>query len=117
MASREIDNSGGNFLSKYSNSLLNALSLILTNKADLYDDPVRKAIFLVNNYNFILKKLDNESKILEVARKNSPDVRDAFASLVAQNRSDFLEIWNQIIQASVCNLNHRCLSGYENNVP
>ena len=98
VAAREIDNSGGNFLSKYSNSLLNALSLILTNKAELYDDPVRKSIFLLNNYNFILKKLDNGKKLLEVSERNSPEVRDSFASLVENSRVDFLKFWDEVIK-------------------
>lgn len=37
--------------------VLSALGLNLTNKAEMYSDPALKPIFMVNNFNYILKSL------------------------------------------------------------
>ena len=52
------------FINDYYSGTLN---LYLKNKSEHYDDPAKKAIFLLNNYNYIVSSLQSSGIVTLVA--------------------------------------------------
>lgn len=53
------------FISVHSAKVLSSLGLNLNNKAEAYNDPAIKSIFLLNNFNYILRSLRRSVPFLE----------------------------------------------------
>ncbi|XP_065419495.1 exocyst complex component 7 isoform X13 [Chrysemys picta bellii] len=78
---RETSSSASSYSSEFSRRLLSTyickvlgnLQLNLLSKSKVYEDPALSAIFLHNNYNYILKSLENWLKVTEyISERNLP---------------------------------------------
>uniref|UniRef100_A0A5F8H5L0 Exocyst complex component 7 n=1 Tax=Monodelphis domestica TaxID=13616 RepID=A0A5F8H5L0_MONDO len=81
LASQETSSSATSYNSEFSKRLLSTyickvlgnLQLNLLSKSKVYEDPALRAIFLHNNYNYILKSLENWLKVTDyISEKNLP---------------------------------------------
>ncbi|XP_065419497.1 exocyst complex component 7 isoform X19 [Chrysemys picta bellii] len=81
LASQETSSSASSYSSEFSRRLLSTyickvlgnLQLNLLSKSKVYEDPALSAIFLHNNYNYILKSLENWLKVTEyISERNLP---------------------------------------------
>ena len=85
----------------YINRLLGALSFNIQTKSDLYDDPIKKKIFLLNNYHFISKRLENDPKLLALASKHDAELGPKFIQLTTECKEDFMKQWDAVVANAV----------------
>jgi len=98
-------------LSSYFIKLLGTLNLYLKNKSEHYDDPAKKAIFLLNNYNYIVSSLQS-SGIVSLVSSLDNRMEMTYQQLVNDQRNQYLQCWNRVL--------HNCMessSGPQIGVP
>ncbi|XP_025053257.1 exocyst complex component 7 isoform X5 [Alligator sinensis] len=94
LASQETSSSASSYSSEFSRRLLSTyickvlgnLQLNLLSKVRVYEDPALKAIFLHNNYNYILKSLENWLKVTDYISERSLPVFQAGVKLKDKER-------------------------------
>lgn len=94
--SKETEQPGADGFSLYINRLLGALTYNLESKADLYDDKTKKEIFLLNNYHFINKRLENNKALLEIGAKTQPKFGSNYSALALERRENFMSYWEKM---------------------
>ncbi|XP_052467944.1 exocyst complex component 7 isoform X1 [Carassius gibelio] len=98
LASRESSASASSYSSEFSRRLLSTyiykvlgnLQLNLSNKAKVYEDPALSAIFLHNNYNYILKSLE-KSELIQLVAVTHEKVEESYRELIEQEIQNYQE--------------------------
>ncbi|XP_039264976.2 exocyst complex component 7-like isoform X2 [Styela clava] len=80
-------------LAQYTSHVLGALKLNLQNKSRVYVDQSLAAIFLLNNYNFILSAL-NRYGLLDLVKKSIPDVENIYKNVITEQKTKYLHCWD-----------------------
>uniref|UniRef100_A0A9J7ZB20 Exocyst complex component 7 n=1 Tax=Cyprinus carpio carpio TaxID=630221 RepID=A0A9J7ZB20_CYPCA len=96
LASQESSSSASSYSSEFSRKLLSTyiykvlgnLQLNLSNKAKVYEDPALRAIFLHNNYNYILKSLE-KSELIQLVAVTHKKVEGSYRELIEQEIQNY----------------------------
>lgn len=92
--SNQTGSKGEQCLSQYMGHVLGALKLNLENKSRVYVDQGLAAIFLLNNYNFILSAL-NRYGLLELVKKSAPEIESIYIAVITEQKSKYLKCWDK----------------------
>ncbi|CAH6776452.1 exocyst complex component 7 isoform X4 [Phodopus roborovskii] len=104
LASQETSSSATSYSSEFSKRLLSTyickvlgnLQLNLLSKSKVYEDPALSAIFLHNNYNYILKSLEKSELILLVAVTQKTAER-SYREHIEQQIQTYQRSWLKVI--------------------
>ncbi|XP_043087117.1 exocyst complex component 7 isoform X11 [Puntigrus tetrazona] len=102
---RESSLSASNYSSEFSRRLLSTyiykvlgnLQLNLSNKAKVYEDPALRAIFLHNNYNYILKSLE-KSELIQLVAVTHKKVEGLYRELIEQEIQNYQRSWLKVTE-------------------
>ena len=83
-------------LAEYITKVLSALGLNMSNKAETYSDPTLRTVFMLNNYNYILKSL-RQSKMLELVHKWNPDVEGYYEEQILEQKRVYSQSWSRVL--------------------
>ncbi|XP_064602319.1 exocyst complex component 7-like [Liolophura sinensis] len=83
-------------IADYVMKVLSSLGLNLTNKAETYGDATLRAIFMLNNYNYMLKSL-KRSGLLELVHIADNQVEQAFNDKILENKKLYSESWSRVL--------------------
>ncbi|XP_043087116.1 exocyst complex component 7 isoform X10 [Puntigrus tetrazona] len=105
LASQESSLSASNYSSEFSRRLLSTyiykvlgnLQLNLSNKAKVYEDPALRAIFLHNNYNYILKSLE-KSELIQLVAVTHKKVEGLYRELIEQEIQNYQRSWLKVTE-------------------
>ncbi|XP_078692221.1 exocyst complex component 7-like isoform X3 [Branchiostoma floridae x Branchiostoma belcheri] len=84
-------------LSIYIGKVLGALQLNLENKAKGYDDPALTAIFLLNNYHYILKTIKS-SGLLQVVVLQTSDIVEHYEDIIREQKRLYSKSWSGVLR-------------------
>uniref|UniRef100_A0A671RZ31 Exocyst complex component 7 n=1 Tax=Sinocyclocheilus anshuiensis TaxID=1608454 RepID=A0A671RZ31_9TELE len=82
---------------KRSNKVLGNLQLNLSNKAKVYEDPALRAVFLHNNYNYILKSLE-KSELIQLVAVTHKKVEGLYRELIEQEIQNYQRSWLKVTE-------------------
>ncbi|XP_057214130.1 exocyst complex component 7 isoform X3 [Triplophysa rosa] len=102
---RESSSSASSYSSEFSRRLLSTyiykvlgnLQLNLSNKAKVYEDPALRAIFLHNNYNYILKSLE-KSELIQLVAVTHKRVESSYRELIEQEIQNYQRSWCKVTE-------------------
>ncbi|XP_051968940.1 exocyst complex component 7 isoform X1 [Xyrauchen texanus] len=102
---RESSSSASSYSSEFSRRLLSTyiykvlgnLQLNLSNKAKVYEDPALRAIFLHNNYNYILKSLE-KSELIQLVAVTHKKVESSYRELIEQEIQNYQRSWIKVTE-------------------
>ncbi|XP_050980304.1 exocyst complex component 7 isoform X3 [Labeo rohita] len=102
---RESSSSASSYSSEFSRRLLSTyiykvlgnLQLNLSNKAKVYEDPALRAIFLHNNYNYILKSLE-KSELIQLVAVTHKKVEGSYRELIEQEIQNYQRSWLKVTE-------------------
>ncbi|XGW16380.1 hypothetical protein V3C99_001670 [Haemonchus contortus] len=78
--------------------ILSALGMTLKKKSESYDDPALSSLFLLNNYNYIAKALeDDEDGLLPVINEQNTQILSFYHSEIEQCVNQYMRSWNPCI--------------------
>ncbi|XP_051958544.1 exocyst complex component 7 isoform X13 [Xyrauchen texanus] len=105
LASQESSSSASSYSSEFSRRLLSTyiykvlgnLQLNLSNKAKVYEDPALRAIFLHNNYNYILKSLE-KSELIQLVAVTHKKVESSYRELIEQEIQNYQRSWLKVTE-------------------
>ncbi|XP_057214133.1 exocyst complex component 7 isoform X6 [Triplophysa rosa] len=105
LASQESSSSASSYSSEFSRRLLSTyiykvlgnLQLNLSNKAKVYEDPALRAIFLHNNYNYILKSLE-KSELIQLVAVTHKRVESSYRELIEQEIQNYQRSWCKVTE-------------------
>ncbi|XP_072167863.1 exocyst complex component 7-like [Diadema setosum] len=80
----------------YVGKVLGALSLNLDQKAKTYSDQYLGAMFLLNNYHYILKSLQRSGLIKLVVLSN-PDIESHYEEIIKEQKKEYSKSWNKVL--------------------
>lgn len=83
-------------LADYITKVLSELGLNLTNKAETYSDPTMKQIFLLNNYNYIIKSLKG-SGLLDFIHLWNKDVEAYYDEKINEHKKNYSQSWSRVL--------------------
>ncbi|XP_038047296.1 exocyst complex component 7-like isoform X1 [Patiria miniata] len=83
-------------VSNYVAKVLGALSLNLDQKAKTYSDQYLGAIFLLNNYHFILKSLERYD-LTKLVIISTPDIESHYAEIIKEQKREYSKSWNKVL--------------------
>ncbi|KAL4239242.1 Exocyst complex component 7 [Mactra antiquata] len=83
-------------LADYCTKVLSALGLNLTNKAETYSDPFLKPIFMLNNFNYILKSL-KRSGLIELIHSWHKDVQSFYEDKIVEEKKNYSQSWSRVM--------------------
>uniref|UniRef100_A0A671KTS2 Exocyst complex component 7 n=1 Tax=Sinocyclocheilus anshuiensis TaxID=1608454 RepID=A0A671KTS2_9TELE len=84
-------------LSTYIYKVLGNLQLNLSNKAKVYEDPALRAVFLHNNYNYILKSLE-KSELIQLVAVTHKKVEGSYRELIEQEIQNYQRSWLKVTE-------------------
>ncbi|WKX98142.1 hypothetical protein Q1695_013659 [Nippostrongylus brasiliensis] len=80
--------------------ILSALGVTLKKKSENYDDSALSSLFLLNNYNYIAKALeDDEDGLLPVINEQNTQILSFYHSEIEQYINSYMRSWNQSVAA------------------
>ena len=91
-----VGNKSEQCLSQYTGHVLGALKLNLENKSRVYMDPSLAAIFLLNNYNYILSALNREG-LLDLVQLTTPETGSIYKMVIAEQKKKYLRSWDKFV--------------------
>ncbi|XP_051530034.1 exocyst complex component 7 isoform X10 [Myxocyprinus asiaticus] len=102
---RENSSSANSYSSEFSRRLLSTyiykvlgnLQLNLSNKAKVYEDPALRAVFLHNNYNYILKSLE-KSELIQLVAVTHKKVESSYRELIEQEIQNYQRSWLKVTE-------------------
>ncbi|XDV44000.1 hypothetical protein PO909_012369 [Leuciscus waleckii] len=105
LASQENSSSASSYSSEFSRRLLSTyiykvlgnLQLNLSNKAKVYEDPALRAVFLHNNYNYILKSLE-KSELIQLVAVTHKKVESSYRELIEQEIQNYQRSWLKVTE-------------------
>ncbi|KHJ88484.1 Exo70 exocyst complex subunit [Oesophagostomum dentatum] len=78
--------------------ILSALGMTLKKKSENYDDPALSNLFLLNNYNYIAKALeDDEDGLLPVIKEQNTQILSFYRSEIEQYINHYIRSWHPCI--------------------
>uniref|UniRef100_A0A671L053 Exocyst complex component 7 n=1 Tax=Sinocyclocheilus anshuiensis TaxID=1608454 RepID=A0A671L053_9TELE len=77
--------------------VLGNLQLNLSNKAKVYEDPALRAVFLHNNYNYILKSLE-KSELIQLVAVTHKKVEGSYRELIEQEIQNYQRSWLKVTE-------------------
>ncbi|XP_074649537.1 exocyst complex component 7-like isoform X2 [Tubulanus polymorphus] len=83
-------------LSAYLSKVLSALGLNLNNKVDNYSDVTLRAIFMLNNYNHILKSM-KRSGLLDIICLSNPDAEKLYDDKILEQKRFYSQSWSRVL--------------------
>ncbi|XP_053390716.1 exocyst complex component 7-like [Mercenaria mercenaria] len=83
-------------LADYCTKVLSALGLNLSNKAETYSDPYLKPIFMLNNFNYILKSL-RRSGLIDLIHKWNKDVEMFYEEQIMDQKKAYSQSWSRVM--------------------
>lgn len=83
-------------LADYCTKVLSALGLNLSNKAETYGDPFLRPIFMLNNYNYILKSL-KRSGLIELIHMWNKDVEMFYEDKILEQKKHYSQSWSRVM--------------------
>ncbi|XP_075576374.1 exocyst complex component 7 isoform X11 [Pelecanus crispus] len=104
LASQETSSSASSYSSEFSRRLLSTyickvlgnLQLNLLSKSKVYEDPALSAIFLHNNYNYILKSLE-KSELIQLVAVTQKTAERSYRELIEQQIQTYQRSWLKVI--------------------
>ncbi|XP_032648753.1 exocyst complex component 7 isoform X13 [Chelonoidis abingdonii] len=105
LASQETSSSASSYSSEFSRRLLSTyickvlgnLQLNLLSKSKVYEDPALSAIFLHNNYNYILKSLE-KSELIQLVAVTQKTVERSYRELIEQQIQTYQRSWLKVTE-------------------
>ncbi|KFV09818.1 Exocyst complex component 7, partial [Pterocles gutturalis] len=102
---RETSSSAGSYSSEVSRRLLRTyickvlgnLQLNLLSKSKVYEDPALSAIFLHNNYNYILKSLE-KSELIQLVAVTQKTAERSYRELIEQQIQTYQRSWLKVTE-------------------
>ncbi|XP_063265051.1 exocyst complex component 7 isoform X6 [Prinia subflava] len=103
LASQETSSSASSYSSEFSRRLLSTyickvlgnLQLNLLSKSKVYEDPALSAIFLHNNYNYILKSLE-KSELIQLVAVTQKTAERSYRELIEQQIQTYQRSWFKV---------------------
>ncbi|XP_009562271.1 exocyst complex component 7 isoform X12 [Cuculus canorus] len=103
LASQETSSSASSYSSEFSRRLLSTyickvlgnLQLNLLSKSKVYEDPALSAIFLHNNYNYILKSLE-KSELIQLVAVTQKTAERSYRELIEQQIQTYQRSWLKV---------------------
>ncbi|XP_074967726.1 exocyst complex component 7 isoform X5 [Phalacrocorax aristotelis] len=103
LASQETSSSASSYSSEFSRRLLSTyickvlgnLQLNLLSKSKVYEDPALSAIFLHNNYNYILKSLE-KSELMPLVAVTQKTAERSYRELIEQQIQTYQRSWLKV---------------------
>nr|XP_018882618.2 exocyst complex component 7 isoform X6 [Gorilla gorilla gorilla] len=103
LASQETSSSATNYSSEFSKRLLSTyickvlgnLQLNLLSKSKVYEDPALSAIFLHNNYNYILKSLE-KSELIQLVAVTQKTAERSYREHIEQQIQTYQRSWLKV---------------------
>ncbi|XP_019398176.1 PREDICTED: exocyst complex component 7 isoform X8 [Crocodylus porosus] len=100
---RETSSSASSYSSEFSRRLLSTyickvlgnLQLNLLSKVRVYEDPALKAIFLHNNYNYILKSLE-KSELIQLVAVTRKAAENCYRELIEKQIQTYQDSWLKV---------------------
>ncbi|GFR90341.1 exocyst complex component 7 [Elysia marginata] len=80
----------------YITRVLSALGLNLSNKAETYSDPALRPVFMLNNFNYIIKAL-TRSGLLDILSKWNPEIATFYESQILEQKRDYSKSWSKVL--------------------
>ncbi|KAK3772011.1 hypothetical protein RRG08_008250 [Elysia crispata] len=80
----------------YITKVLSALGLNLSNKAETYSDPALRPVFMLNNFNYIIKAL-TRSGLLDILSKWNPQIATFYESQILEQKRDYSKSWSKVL--------------------
>jgi len=80
----------------YIKKVLVQLNLTLVNKSDSYPDPFLKAVFRLNNNQYILKSIQR-SGLLEVVKLAEPDCEEHYLDMILEQKRLYSQSWARVL--------------------
>ncbi|RCN24326.1 hypothetical protein ANCCAN_29980 [Ancylostoma caninum] len=78
--------------------ILSALGMTLKKKSEDYDDPALSNLFLLNNYNYIAKALeDDEDGLLPVINEQNTQILSFYHAEIEQYINHYMRSWHPCI--------------------
>ncbi|NXJ30219.1 EXOC7 protein, partial [Dicrurus megarhynchus] len=101
---RETSSSASSYSSEFSRRLLSTyickvlgnLQLNLLSKSKVYEDPALSAIFLHNNYNYILKSLE-KSELIQLVAVTQKTAERSYRELIEQQIQTYQRSWFKVM--------------------
>uniref|UniRef100_F6WWX5 Exocyst complex component 7 n=1 Tax=Ciona intestinalis TaxID=7719 RepID=F6WWX5_CIOIN len=81
-------------LADYISQVLGALKLNLENKSRVYENLSLAAVFLLNNYHFIITAL-NRHNLLGLAEIATPGIENLYRGFIDHQKQAYLQCWNK----------------------
>uniref|UniRef100_A0A8C3PMW9 Exocyst complex component 7 n=1 Tax=Calidris pygmaea TaxID=425635 RepID=A0A8C3PMW9_9CHAR len=105
LASQETSSSASSYSSEFSRRLLSTyickvlgnLQLNLLSKSKVYEDPALSAIFLHNNYNYILKSLE-KSELIQLVAVTQKTAERSYRELIEQQIQTYQRSWLKVTE-------------------
>ncbi|XP_009704353.1 PREDICTED: exocyst complex component 7 isoform X2 [Cariama cristata] len=106
LASQETSSSASSYSSEFNRRLLSTyickvlgnLQLNLLSKSKVYEDPALSAIFLHNNYNYILKSLE-KSELIQLVAVTQKTAERSYRELIEQQIETYQRSWLKVIES------------------
>ncbi|KAH3869265.1 exocyst complex component 7-like isoform X9 [Dreissena polymorpha] len=83
-------------LADYCSKVLSALGLNLSNKSETYSDAFIKPIFMLNNFNYILKSL-KRSGLIELVHLWNKDVEMLYKDQIMEQKKSYSQSWSRVM--------------------
>uniref|UniRef100_A0A672IDM9 Exocyst complex component 7 n=1 Tax=Salarias fasciatus TaxID=181472 RepID=A0A672IDM9_SALFA len=105
LASQETSSSASSYTSDFNKRLLSSyickvlgnLQLNLLSKSKVYEDPALSAIFLHNNYNYILKSLE-KSELIQLVTVTQRRAEASYRELIEQQIDTYQRSWLKVTE-------------------
>ncbi|XP_027056688.1 exocyst complex component 7-like [Pocillopora damicornis] len=102
-------------VSEYIQRVLGALGLNLELKATVYEAPTLSSLFLLNNYNYIVKALQRSGLLTLLQEGGITGVEDQYQQLIAEHKETYQKCWNKVL--TVLMEVEKPMSGHKGNDP
>ncbi|XP_012989503.1 exocyst complex component 7 isoform X4 [Esox lucius] len=105
LASQETSSSASSYSSEFSRRLLSSyickvlgnLQLNLLSKSKVYEDSALSAVFLHNNYNYILKSLE-KSELIQLVTVTQKKAESSYQELILQQIQVYQRSWQKVTE-------------------
>merc|ERR1711971_432066 len=76
--------------------VLSALGLNLSNKSETYSDPALRPMFMINNFNYIVKSLER-SGLLKFLMSWNKDIFNFYKEQILEQKRMYSESWSKVL--------------------